>query len=171
MNHQVKPFYSSKKKKSTSKGPYTPGTNIGVRYTPAFFNAFFVFTPKRFSLTMSRVNMQIQTRKIRPGVYGPLDGLFGWTTPFNVSLVFLQCFCSTSGSWSPGWCLFTCLRMSSPFDFCSSFARPMELCCCWCQLWLLWRCWLICYVLKAGKQRDEMQVNPSLVQLAIWDVF
>ncbi len=25
------------------------------------FNAFFVFTPKRFSLTMSRVNMQIHS--------------------------------------------------------------------------------------------------------------
>ncbi len=37
------------------------GTNIGVRYSSAFFNAFFVFTPKRFSLTMSRVNMQIHS--------------------------------------------------------------------------------------------------------------
>ncbi len=36
-------------------------TNIGARYSPAFFNAFFVFTPKRFSLTMSRVNMQIHS--------------------------------------------------------------------------------------------------------------
>ncbi len=37
--------------------PVHTGTNIGVRYSPAFF----VFTPKRFSLTMSRVNMQIHS--------------------------------------------------------------------------------------------------------------
>ncbi len=39
--------------------PVHTGTNIGARYSPAFFNAFVVFTLKRFSLTMSRVNMQI----------------------------------------------------------------------------------------------------------------
>ncbi len=38
------------------KGPYTPG-----RISALVFNAFFVFTPKRFSLTMSRVNMQIHS--------------------------------------------------------------------------------------------------------------
>ncbi len=41
--------------------PVHTGTNIGARYSPAFFNAFFVFTPKRFSLTMSRVNMLIHS--------------------------------------------------------------------------------------------------------------
>ncbi len=41
--------------------PVHTGTNIGARYSPAFFNAFVVFTPKRFSLTMSRVNMQIHS--------------------------------------------------------------------------------------------------------------
>ncbi len=41
--------------------PVHTGTNIGARYSPAFFNAFFVFTPKRFLLTMSRVNMQINS--------------------------------------------------------------------------------------------------------------
>ncbi len=41
--------------------PVHTGMNIGARYSPAFFNAFFVFTPKRFSLTMSRVNMQIHS--------------------------------------------------------------------------------------------------------------
>ncbi len=33
------------------------GPNIGARYSPAYF----VFTPERFSLTMSRVNMQIHS--------------------------------------------------------------------------------------------------------------
>ncbi len=41
--------------------PVHTGTNIGARYSLAFFNAFFVFTLKRFSLTMSRVNMQIHS--------------------------------------------------------------------------------------------------------------
>ncbi len=41
--------------------PIHNGTYIGARYSPAFFNAFFVFTPKLFLLTMSRVNMQIHS--------------------------------------------------------------------------------------------------------------
>ncbi len=41
----------------TALRPVHTGTNIGARYSPAFF----VFTPKRFLLTMSRVNMQIHS--------------------------------------------------------------------------------------------------------------
>ncbi len=47
--------------KNTALRPVHTGTNIGARYSSAFFNAFFVFTPKRFSLTRSRVNMQIHS--------------------------------------------------------------------------------------------------------------
>ncbi len=46
---------------NTPLRPVHIGTNIGARYSPAFFNVFFVFTPKRLSLTMSRVNMQIHS--------------------------------------------------------------------------------------------------------------
>ncbi len=40
-----------------SKGPYTPGRILARVIRQRFSTRFFVFTPKRFSLTMSRVNM------------------------------------------------------------------------------------------------------------------
>ncbi len=43
------------------KGPYTPQRISARVIRQRFSMRFFVFTPKRFLLTMSRVNMQIHS--------------------------------------------------------------------------------------------------------------